>query len=701
MTTQISEISDTSLLRDYVAKGDEDAFAELVRRHLPLVYSAAARRLGQDPSAAQDIAQSVFLHLAGHARELLRHPVLAGWLYVTASRKAADHARNLARRQRRETMHAENTAPESPEPSWSALKPLLDDAMLDLADDDRNALVLRYFEGRDFAAVGQNLGVSADAARMRVGRGLEKLRALLKKKGVTGGAAALEALLLQEAVEAVPAGLAASIARAVRTAPAPEASAPLATSAAKALSAAAVLLLVTAVGTVALRSRHSKPSAPSAAPTASDPARKGPAVADPARFLRGRAQTRPQGAPVDPKVAQALGYLRSALFETALGRPERMRLLRESSEMLVGLEGETIPLFREAFASTDPEVLHLAIEGVGWFGPLPREFGPELLALLENPLLKEDVGLIANRLLPSMVAADDPVPTLLSLLERRPDLAGPLQYLLKGVIGFNQPQLAANRDLVGALLDSPNPELQQIAKSILADLPQPPPEPTPEVSGRLTAGLGSADPAERRKALDQALRLQSATPELREALAAVLRQDPSLQMRVDTRITLERLAPNDPALAAPPAPQREITTRELIAKFDRQQASVSEMLAVGVLASLHNERDPRVYEAVTETFARVNNFPRTTYPIEQLAPYFAAMESALTPGEYAIAMRDLKPSLESYWQARGFSQPEPTHLPANLVQTLMVGPLHDNRPAYDQMLRAIRQIDPAFQPPTQ
>ena len=54
------------MLRDYALQRDEDAFAELVRRHLPMVYSAAARRLGQDSAAAEDIATSV-LFLASDA----------------------------------------------------------------------------------------------------------------------------------------------------------------------------------------------------------------------------------------------------------------------------------------------------------------------------------------------------------------------------------------------------------------------------------------------------------------------------------------------------------------------------------------------------------------------------------------------------------------------------------------------------------
>src|SRR5436305_49959 len=94
-------LSDSALLRRYALNRDEAAFTELVDRHLPLVFSAAVRKLGTD-SAAEDVAQGVFVELAKQARRLVDHPVLAGWLYTTTSRMASDFFRRHARRQNRE-----------------------------------------------------------------------------------------------------------------------------------------------------------------------------------------------------------------------------------------------------------------------------------------------------------------------------------------------------------------------------------------------------------------------------------------------------------------------------------------------------------------------------------------------------------------------------------------------------------------------
>ena len=115
MNEWTAETTDTALLREYSSAGAEDAFAELVRRRLPMVYSTVLRQLGADPSGAEDVAQSAFIELARQARKLVNHPVLAGWLYTTASRLAKDHSRRQLRRQLREQtlMHPDATSPTS------------------------------------------------------------------------------------------------------------------------------------------------------------------------------------------------------------------------------------------------------------------------------------------------------------------------------------------------------------------------------------------------------------------------------------------------------------------------------------------------------------------------------------------------------------------------------------------------------------
>lgn len=207
--------TDAELLRRYSDERSEAAFAELVRRHLDVVHSAALRQVGGNSAAAADIAQAVFTELARQANRLARHPALVGWLYTATHRLAVRQVRDETRRQRREReAHAMHEAHRSPDPEadWSRLAPVLDEAMHELAEADRLALLLRHFEQRPFADVGARLGLSENAARMRVDRALDRLRGRLAKRGITSTGSALALALGGPAVVAAPAGLAANIA---------------------------------------------------------------------------------------------------------------------------------------------------------------------------------------------------------------------------------------------------------------------------------------------------------------------------------------------------------------------------------------------------------------------------------------------------------------------------------------------------------
>src|SRR5678816_4361481 len=83
--------------------------------------------------------------------------------------------------------------------------------MADLSDEDREALLLRFFKNHDFRAIGLALGVSDDAAQKRVSRALERLRAAYIRRGVTATAVALSAAVSANAVPAGPADLPASL----------------------------------------------------------------------------------------------------------------------------------------------------------------------------------------------------------------------------------------------------------------------------------------------------------------------------------------------------------------------------------------------------------------------------------------------------------------------------------------------------------
>jgi RNA polymerase sigma factor (sigma-70 family) len=155
----------------------------------------------------------VFTALARKADTLARRPVLVGWLYRSAQFAASDAVRTERRRQAREQeAHAMNeTERLSSDPDWDRLRPVLDEVLNDMDERDRDAVLLRFFDGHAFAEVGAKLQLTENAARMRVERALEKLRALLARRGVTSTTAALALALGNQAGAAVPAGLAATV----------------------------------------------------------------------------------------------------------------------------------------------------------------------------------------------------------------------------------------------------------------------------------------------------------------------------------------------------------------------------------------------------------------------------------------------------------------------------------------------------------
>jgi RNA polymerase sigma factor (sigma-70 family) len=202
---------DNELLRRYASDKSEEAFAELVKRHVNLVYSAALRQAHGDTHLAHDVAQSVFTDLARKAASLLNRESLSGWLYTSAYFAANKMMRvEMRRRQREERFMQEPVSDHAPEADWEKLRPLLDAAMHGLRESDREAIVLRYFENRPYAEVGAKFGLNENAARLRVERALEKLRSVLAKQGIAT-ATALGAIVSTNAVQVAPAHLAATL----------------------------------------------------------------------------------------------------------------------------------------------------------------------------------------------------------------------------------------------------------------------------------------------------------------------------------------------------------------------------------------------------------------------------------------------------------------------------------------------------------
>jgi RNA polymerase sigma factor (sigma-70 family) len=201
------------LLQQFARHGAQEAFAELVRRHLNFVYSSARRQVGS-PQLAQEVAQAVFLELARQAAELKRGAPLTAWLYIVTRRMALNALRAEQRRRARDHAAYELSAMNSVPSVWTQLEPVLDEALATLGPDDRCALLLRYFENKPLRDVGAAMAVSEDAAQKRIGRALDQLRKFFARQGVAVTAAGLATELSAHAVSVAPPALAGAIATA-------------------------------------------------------------------------------------------------------------------------------------------------------------------------------------------------------------------------------------------------------------------------------------------------------------------------------------------------------------------------------------------------------------------------------------------------------------------------------------------------------
>ena len=205
------ELDDSVLLKDYVERGSEEAFATLVARHVNKVYSIALRHT-RNAHQAEEITQAVFVLLARKSRHLGKRVILSGWLCRTARLSAVTFVRSEIRRTRREQeAQMQNLLNESESEVWPQIAPLLDAAMAALSEADHDAVALRFFDGKSMKEIGAALGASEDATKMRVNRAVEKLRIFFTRRGIVCSAAALTAAISANSVHAAPIGLAVTI----------------------------------------------------------------------------------------------------------------------------------------------------------------------------------------------------------------------------------------------------------------------------------------------------------------------------------------------------------------------------------------------------------------------------------------------------------------------------------------------------------
>jgi RNA polymerase sigma factor (sigma-70 family) len=211
MRTHTADRTDGELLEGFTVRKEEEAFAELVRRHGPLVLGVC-RKLLRHEQDAEDAFQATFLVLARKASCIYSPAVLPSWLYGVATRIAARMRAAGARRRAREVplVDAATSGPQ-PGPAAEDVAPVLHEEIGRLPEKYRVPLVLCYLEGKTNEQAARLLACPPGTVFSRLARARERLRDRLRRRGVVIATAVLAtalATLPQDARAAVPPHLA-------------------------------------------------------------------------------------------------------------------------------------------------------------------------------------------------------------------------------------------------------------------------------------------------------------------------------------------------------------------------------------------------------------------------------------------------------------------------------------------------------------
>ena len=186
---------------------------QLTRRHLDWVYCLCLRSV-RDSALAEDVTQCVFMALLKKSGRIPPEANISGWLFKTARHCCNRALRNDNTRRRHELaaarMRSDATAVEAPMRDEELL-PMLDEQVARLSQADRTAVLLRYYERRNFRDIGHALGISEEAAKKRVQRAVEKLRIRMAGRRMPLGVDTLAAIMAEKLVQPAPAKLATTI----------------------------------------------------------------------------------------------------------------------------------------------------------------------------------------------------------------------------------------------------------------------------------------------------------------------------------------------------------------------------------------------------------------------------------------------------------------------------------------------------------
>jgi len=176
------EPADEVLMDRYVRQGDRRAFEDLYRRYSGRLYGLFMRSV-HDEAAARDLVQKTFLHFHRARRDYQQGRPLRPWIYTIALNLRREHFRRRARKPETSydpVAHGELTTQPA---ATTATDRLVRRALAALPDNQREVILLHWYEDMPFAEIAQVVGASVSAVKVRAHRGYERLRAMLAPSG--------------------------------------------------------------------------------------------------------------------------------------------------------------------------------------------------------------------------------------------------------------------------------------------------------------------------------------------------------------------------------------------------------------------------------------------------------------------------------------------------------------------------------------
>jgi RNA polymerase sigma factor (sigma-70 family) len=188
--TLIAADNDFALLDRFSHDGDEEAFAEIVKRYAGVVY-ATSFRVTHDRGRAEDVSQEVFFKLLRKPQSVTQS--LGGWLHQCATRLALDDVRSESARRRREAnrrIEIDDSADDSVS-TWQEISPQVDEALAELPEESRELLVSHFLQGKSQSTIAMETRTSPATISRRMRDAVSALRAELRRRGIAVAPAVL------------------------------------------------------------------------------------------------------------------------------------------------------------------------------------------------------------------------------------------------------------------------------------------------------------------------------------------------------------------------------------------------------------------------------------------------------------------------------------------------------------------------------